>query len=343
MLNEAKTNPDTYNNKTGLGTKREEIIVHPMPSKFVMAANQKSKMASSKTGGGNAKKLILVAIALVLLIIIVIAAVLFFTNKNAQTPEPQQEAIINENTNEVMVEDNTNQVVEIINENTNEVMVEDNTNQVVEIINENTNENINDIVDVPKVADADNDGLSYEEELVFGTNPDLEDTDRDGYKDGQEITSLYDPLSPNKGLAESGLVTKFTNGSYKYTFLRPSAWLVNFEFDTPSNIVILPNSETGETFSIKVTNNTNNLSLAEALNAMSGVLGSAINYQNYSLSDTPAYRSLDSRKVLVVKDNFIFVISHDISPMGAVNFSSIFEMMLNSFEFSPTVTPEGNV
>ena len=323
MLNEAKTNPDTYNNKTGLGTKREEIIVHPMPSKFVMAANQKSKMASSKTGGGNAKKLILVAIALVLLIIIVIAAVLFFTNKNAQTPEPQQEAIINENTNEVMVEDNTN--------------------QVVEIINENTNENINDIVDVPKVADADNDGLSYEEELVFGTNPDLEDTDRDGYKDGQEITSLYDPLSPNKGLAESGLVTKFTNGSYKYTFLRPSAWLVNFEFDTPSNIVILPNSETGETFSIKVTNNTNNLSLAEALNAMSGVLGSAINYQNYSLSDTPAYRSLDSRKVLVVKDNFIFVISHDISPMGAVNFSSIFEMMLNSFEFSPTVTPEGNV
>lgn len=47
--------------------------------------------------------------------------------------------------------------------------------------------------------DSDQDGLSNEEERSFGTNPYNSDTDRDGYSDGIEIKSGYDPLKPAPG------------------------------------------------------------------------------------------------------------------------------------------------
>lgn len=47
--------------------------------------------------------------------------------------------------------------------------------------------------------DADQDGLSAEEEKAFGTDPTNNDTDGDGYSDGVEIESGYDPLKPAPG------------------------------------------------------------------------------------------------------------------------------------------------
>ncbi|MBP7811380.1 MAG: hypothetical protein KA054_00865 [Candidatus Moranbacteria bacterium] len=53
--------------------------------------------------------------------------------------------------------------------------------------------------------DADQDGLSDEEERVFGTNPLIKDTDEDSYSDGIEVESGYDPLksAPGDKLASS--------------------------------------------------------------------------------------------------------------------------------------------
>lgn len=47
--------------------------------------------------------------------------------------------------------------------------------------------------------DADQDGLSAEEEKAFGTDPANSDTDGDGYSDGVEVESGYDPLKPAPG------------------------------------------------------------------------------------------------------------------------------------------------
>ena len=47
--------------------------------------------------------------------------------------------------------------------------------------------------------DADQDGLSDEEEKVFGTDPFVRDTDGDSYSDGVEVESGYDPLRPAPG------------------------------------------------------------------------------------------------------------------------------------------------
>jgi len=47
--------------------------------------------------------------------------------------------------------------------------------------------------------DYDRDGLSNAEEESFGTNPKKSDSDGDGYSDGVEIESGYDPLIPAPG------------------------------------------------------------------------------------------------------------------------------------------------
>jgi hypothetical protein len=47
--------------------------------------------------------------------------------------------------------------------------------------------------------DSDQDGLSDEEEKLYGTNPSNADSDGDGYKDGKEVQAGYNPLKPSPG------------------------------------------------------------------------------------------------------------------------------------------------
>ncbi|OGI21876.1 MAG: hypothetical protein A2808_01840 [Candidatus Moranbacteria bacterium RIFCSPHIGHO2_01_FULL_55_24] len=47
--------------------------------------------------------------------------------------------------------------------------------------------------------DGDQDNLTNEEESLYGTNPQKKDTDGDGYSDGVEVESGYNPLIPAPG------------------------------------------------------------------------------------------------------------------------------------------------
>jgi len=47
--------------------------------------------------------------------------------------------------------------------------------------------------------DSDQDGLSNDEEKLYGTDPFVKDTDGDGYGDGVEVESGYNPLKPAPG------------------------------------------------------------------------------------------------------------------------------------------------
>ncbi len=53
--------------------------------------------------------------------------------------------------------------------------------------------------DVVAFDDSDADGLSDEEEKIYGTDPEVADTDGDGYSDGVEIEGGFDPLKPAPG------------------------------------------------------------------------------------------------------------------------------------------------
>lgn len=53
--------------------------------------------------------------------------------------------------------------------------------------------------DVVTFDDSDADGLSDDEEKIYGTDPEVADTDGDGYSDGVEIEGGFDPLKPAPG------------------------------------------------------------------------------------------------------------------------------------------------
>jgi len=51
----------------------------------------------------------------------------------------------------------------------------------------------------PVIVDMDSDGLTDEQEKIYGTDPLKQDTDGDGFKDGEEVKNGYDPLKPAPG------------------------------------------------------------------------------------------------------------------------------------------------
>src|SRR5690606_37453631 len=56
---------------------------------------------------------------------------------------------------------------------------------------------IGSFVDPNKLPDSDGYGLSDEEEIALGTDPNNPDTDGDGVNDGQEVAFGYHPLDAN--------------------------------------------------------------------------------------------------------------------------------------------------
>lgn len=69
-----------------------------------------------------------------------------------------------------------------------------NQNQnLVNKINSNFNENLNANINTATL-DSDNDGLTDNEEKIYGTDSKNSDTDGDGFNDGLEVATSHDPL-----------------------------------------------------------------------------------------------------------------------------------------------------
>ncbi|MFH1564273.1 MAG: hypothetical protein ABIC82_00250, partial [bacterium] len=51
---------------------------------------------------------------------------------------------------------------------------------------------------VDGILDPDNDGLTNSQEKIYKTDPNVPDTDKDGYKDGDEVKNGFNPLGDGK-------------------------------------------------------------------------------------------------------------------------------------------------
>ncbi len=78
---------------------------------------------------------------------------------------------------------------------------------------------------LPSSTDSDNDHLTDVEEVLFATDPNAEDVDGDGYRDGQEIENLYSPITPTPARLEgSPIVRRFSSSVGRFSLLVPPSW-----------------------------------------------------------------------------------------------------------------------
>ena len=280
--------------------------IHSMPVKFLagrpqQVAGKTASGAAAPTKGGGGKKILWVFVGLIVFLGVIIGGGLWFINYNKSASD--QEVVINQNSN--------------TNDNTN------------------TNSNTNDVPPPPpppppptNVLDADNDGLTQLEEGIYFTNSNRDDTDRDGYKDGVEISNLYDPLVPGALLVDSGLVTQYKDSS-GYDLRRPKNWVA--EGSEENVVILLPDSETGEFFSILAMPNESAWVIDDIFIEMSELLQPRQSYINFSLAGQPALKLVDNLGVLMVTEEYIYVIDYKLGEVEEPNFATTFDMLLNSF------------
>ncbi|MBP9802285.1 hypothetical protein KBC40_01700 [Patescibacteria group bacterium] len=181
--------------------------------------------------------------------------------------------------------------------------------------------------------DADQDSLTREEEALFGSNINDSDTDNDGYTDGMEVLNLYNPVVSGAALANSGLVTIFTDNLSKYRFLYPTSWVTD---NTASLVSVLPDSELGDNFTVKVSPNSKASTLtAWAADGSSHPVLNSPSSLTLGKAKIPALKQeIDGDIVLVaVTDAYQLVITYDVNAQAERYFETVFNMMLNSFEF----------
>ncbi|MBI5023051.1 MAG: hypothetical protein HZC05_02700 [Candidatus Magasanikbacteria bacterium] len=181
-----------------------------------------------------------------------------------------------------------------------------------------------------KTIDTDNDGLTDEEEKIYGTDPALPDTDSDGFLDTLEIQNLYNPIGfkPVR-LFDSGKIKIYENPVFSYSIFYPGDWVAQ-SLD-PNNKDVMFTAATGEFVEVLVEDNPLKMT-AEAwyLGQSPGVDPSQLEY--FITKDKLAgVKSPDGLVAYISFEDKIFAINYNIGLKTEVNFLNTFEMMINSF------------
>lgn len=192
----------------------------------------------------------------------------------------------------------------------------------------------------PGGLDSDSDGLSDVEEVVFGTDPRVPDTDGDGFLDGNEVFHLYNPkVKAPVNLIDSGLVTPFVSPAGWSIFV-PKGWKSMLDAADGSKATIL--SGQGETFHIEIVDNPQKQSLSAWYLAANPSVTATDPRTITTKGGLEGLMGADRLDAFFSWDGKIFKIVYDNDSKPFINFRTTFEMMLNSLRLSgaPILSPE---
>ncbi len=183
--------------------------------------------------------------------------------------------------------------------------------------------------------DADKDGLTDVEEGLFGTKENMIDSDGDVYKDKEEIENFYSPIDAGSvRLWEMENFKYYTNSNYGYRILYPVSWLIQpLNSQDPSDLMISSNQN--EFINILIDEKPAEQSLkewylAQVPNVAEKDLKTYKTFNEYSALESP-----DAFTVYLEKDGRVFIINYNIGLKEEASFPNIFQMVVNSFEFTP--------
>jgi len=177
--------------------------------------------------------------------------------------------------------------------------------------------------------DADSDGLTDIEEVLFGTDPRKPDTDSDGFLDGNEVYHLYNPggTAPVT-LLESALVTDYESAENGYLIYYPSEWTL----DSGKGLIMFL-AESGELVQVLVEENPEDQSLEEWYKTQAPGVDDEDLKSFTTKSGIEGLQSPDRLTAYFKRDSKVFVISLNLGAKTVIEFRRTYEMMLNSFKF----------
>jgi len=324
-------------------TKKEEIEINPRIAEQTHVMPQRFYFAPKKKKGSP---VVVVIVGIVLIAVLSAAGYFFLRNSNQagviQVDSDQPSA--NRNTNQ-LINQNTNQSVnQNINQlsgNRNENADQNNGNSISTTTNSNVNADANANVnagtnvntatgDLSPAVDFDSDSLTALEEALFGTDPNVSDSDGDGYSDGNEIINGYDPTRPRVSLSDSGLIRTYSNAEYSVIY--PSNWQVR-DLGGDEIIFQATNGEFVEIFSIP---NQDNIGLSDWFKQQFPEISFG-SVTQVKINNLDGIRSVDRLTYYLVDSNdssLVYLITYNIGNSTEINFNTTFNVMVKNFRLS---------
>ncbi|OGH64061.1 MAG: hypothetical protein A2821_03585 [Candidatus Magasanikbacteria bacterium RIFCSPHIGHO2_01_FULL_41_23] len=178
-------------------------------------------------------------------------------------------------------------------------------------------------------SDSDADGLTDDEEELFGTDSAIFDTDNDNYYDGQEVANLYNPkaVAPLQ-LIDSGLVKELVQTRDVYRLYYPLAWSVGVVDPEGNNMLITADNGDYIEFRISPKNNNEDFTTwfaREASTERITDLQPALNKFGVSY-----WHRKDDLAFYVDNPNFVLVILYHPESNAPIAFRHVIQMMLTS-------------
>ncbi len=181
---------------------------------------------------------------------------------------------------------------------------------------------------LPPLVDSDSDGLNDEEEVVFGTNPQLADSNNNSYPDLTEINNNYNPAGSGK-MVDNANFTKYTNNTIGYSTIYPKTWTVRSLNDESTITFTAPDDSI---IQISVQDNTDKQSI---LGWYSNSFSEAtVTYDKLKTTDNwDGVMGDDGLNFYLTdkKHKNIYVISYIPAVDGRLVYPNVFKVMVNLF------------
>jgi hypothetical protein len=178
------------------------------------------------------------------------------------------------------------------------------------------------------VVDSDKDGLSEVEEALLGTDPNKADTDGDGFTDGAELLSLYNPAGIGK-ITDNAHIGVYQDAAAKFSVDYPKIWQVQNLNNGQSIIFSAADNSFVEIISMP---DTGSMSIKDWYNSQ---------FPNTPVTDADVIKKNgwqgvfhQTREIFYLIDaakKNIYTISYVPVNSATPSYYHIFEMMINSF------------
>ncbi|MCW1929994.1 MAG: hypothetical protein KIH62_001600 [Candidatus Kerfeldbacteria bacterium] len=192
--------------------------------------------------------------------------------------------------------------------------------------------------DIKDSRDKDRDGLTDVEEDLYATKFQLPDSDKDGYVDGTEVRGLFSPTEEGKTLLQSGLNIEYTNALYGWSIQYPKKWVEAPLGSDESQILFTSDTQPGEFVEVIVIANTNHQTAAEWYISQYPSVTSA-DIDAVTLGGLQGVVGKDGYVYYLANDEYIFTLVYQFGTKKEVHYSTTFEMMVKSFEYTAPAQP----